>query len=286
MAKRHSPEGPFLKWVGGKGSLVEQLASYVPKDMTKRCYFEPFVGGGALFFHLAPRLETSFLSDLNRKLIKTYRVVRDAAPALRTQLRELEADRRRVGLHLHFERARSLFNDGTSDVIKQAALFIYLNRSCFNGLYRENADGEFNVSFGHHVNPPAIDSDRITNASVALQRSTLWTFGYESALAECRPNDVVYLDPPYIPIEQATNFSGYTKAGFGDAEQVKLADEFRALSKRGVWALLSNSDTPRTRELYKGFRLIKVSARRSVAASAASRAPARELIILSERVMA
>ena len=274
---------PFLKWAGGKRSLVETIVKYLPADMSERVYLEPFLGGGALFFWLQHNRppKQAILTDANSKLTSCYLVVRDLCSELRENIRALELDRERQGPEAHYYAVRERFNDGSLNRIARAAHLIYLNRTGFNGLYRSSKKGAFNVPWGRHETPPEVDDIRIKLASRALKDAAIFDADFGLALRDVKPGDVVYLDPPYVPASKSANFTGYSSE-FGLAEHQRLSDAFRDISKRGCWAVMSNSDTPLVRELYQGFRIVELDARRSIAAAGESRKPAKEVLILSD----
>ncbi len=260
---------PFLKWAGGKARLLPQLAPLLPRRMGR--YFEPFVGGGALFFRTAPA--EAVLGDINPDLVNVYRCVRDDLPGVIRELRRHRFEKN----HYYAVRAQ---DPATLSPAQRAARMIYLNRSCFNGLYRVNRRGQFNVPFGSYSNPDICPVDRLTAASAALQGVDVAHGHYAELVARARPGDFVYFDPPYVPISRTANFTGYTKEDFGPDDQAALADTFRALVDRGVQCMLSNSDVPFVRELYRGFRVETVLAPRAISRSAEGRAPVTEVVVL------
>lgn len=241
---------PFVKWAGGKGQLLPELSARLPR--TFRRYHEPFVGGGALFFHLANsgRLRHgAVLSDYNPELINCYTVIRDQVEAL------IEA------LYIHHDRRLSQeyflavrnwdrqpgFDERSP--VERAARTIYLNRTCYNGLYRLNSKRQFNAPFGHYKNPLVYDPANLRAVSTVLQHVEL-RVGDFSQVQEAEPGDLVYFDPPYDPLSPTASFTHYTHNGFGAADQRRLAELFGELAVRGVSVMLSNSYTPLSRELY------------------------------------
>jgi DNA adenine methylase len=265
---------PFLKWAGGKGQLLSELDKRLPDAFG--AYHEPFMGGGALFFHLfgKGRLGDAHLSDVNPVLVDTYLGVRDCADgviaALGTHLNESE----------HFYAVRSL-DPATLDHASRTARMIYLNRTCFNGLWRENSSGRFNVPFGRYRNPKICDPSNLRAVSRALARTSLECRGFESILDRARPGDLVYLDPPYDPLSATASFTAYSRSAFGEAEQRRLAGVFGTLAERGTFVILSNSDTPRIRDLYARFRIDPVQVSRSINSRADRRGPVGEVIVLA-----
>lgn len=263
---------PLLKWVGGKRQLLAALLPHVPKSI--RCYHEPFVGGGALFFALRAqgRIPRAVLADTNERLIRAYRGVQ----------RDPEGVIRAMGAYVYEEEAyyaaRATPPDGDTDT-EVAGWFIYINRAGFNGLWRVNRHGGCNVPFGRHANPTICDPDRIRACSAALQGAELLVEDFGRVEMRAVKRDFVYVDPPYVPLTASANFTGYTAGGFGAAEQLRLRDVAAALKARGVRVLLSNSSAPAVREMYAGFRVEEVSARRAVSCHVEGRGPVRELLI-------
>lgn len=259
---------PFLKWAGGKAKLAPQIMARFP-DRFRR-YHEPFIGGGAVFFALGPREAT--LSDVNADLITTYRAIRDHVESLIEVLLHHRASEE------DFYRIRAVDPGGLS-LIESAARTIYLNRTCFNGLYRVNRKGQFNVPFGRYANPRICNAENLRAVSDALQGVDLRV---EDAMAigrRARRGDLVYFDPPYDPISPTASFTSYAKTGFGRTEQERLAEVFAHLAERGVHAVLSNSDTPFVRKLYKRFEIETVYARRAINSRADRRGPVPEVLV-------
>jgi DNA adenine methylase len=274
---------PFLKWVGGKRQLLPALVQHVPVREQIETYFEPFVGGGALFFHLRPR--RAILADLNERLIRTYRGVRDGV--------EEVIDRLTAYGHLHdrrfFERMRDLDVDKLTDT-GVAAWFIYLNRTGYNGLYRVNSKNRFNVPFGDYQKPLICDAENLRACARVLWQATRGPDGVEDRIQvadfaevarRAAKGDFVYFDPPYAPRSATSKFTDYTSAGFGKEQQVRLRDLALALKRAGVRVLLSNSSTDQVRAWYgkKDFRRVTVDARRSVNSKTDARGHVSELII-------
>ena len=264
---------PFLKWVGGKTQLLEQLQPLLPP--TFRRYFEPFVGGAALFFdlHVKHRLNAEItLSDVNRELIDTYLAIRDQVDEVITVLREhkYESD--------YYYKVRGQQRSDLSKV-ENAARTIFLNKTGFNGLYRVNRSGQFNVPFGRFTNPAFCDVENLRACSRALRGVDIVAADFETVLESARKGDFVYFDPPYVPLSPTSDFTAYIPGGFGEGEQRKLAKVFGKLAKRGVFAMLSNSDTPFVRELYKDFDIETVYAARSVNSNAARRGKLPEVVV-------
>ncbi len=234
---------PLLKWPGGKRHLTRLLLRYVPPRHTR--YLEPFLGGGSFFFALQPR--TALLGDVNRDLIDCYTAVSQAATSVAVRL-EYHA---RHHSPTYYEQIRDSWNTGNrNDLVERAAFLLYLNYTCFNGLWRVNKKGEFNVSCG--ISPAFPPQADILEAGRVLAKSHLRSASWEWVLDEARPGDFVFLDPPYQPRSSTSNFTAYSAEGFGEPEQRKLAAAFRELQKRGCSVVETNSDTPLVRELYEG----------------------------------
>jgi len=270
LPEEREKASPFLKWVGGKTSLLPELHKHVPARL--RGYHEPFVGGGALFFSVQPR--RAFLADENAELIHCYAQVRDDVYAV------LDALARHVYEKAHFTAVRALdpFALGPAD---RAARFIYLNKTCFNGLWRVNRAGRFNVPIGRYRNPKFNDPSALITASHALRGVELSHAPFEQSMARARAGDFVYLDPPYDPVSQTSSFASYTPNGFGWEDQERLAHACVVLNRRGVRFLLSNSATPRIRALYAGFEQRLVHAPRFVNSKASARGAVEELLVFN-----
>ncbi len=262
------PAKPFVKWAGGKTQLLGDLASRAPAAFGR--YFEPFCGGAAFFFALQPRSAT--LSDANAELIQLYEVVRDDVDALVAELSRHRYDKD------SYYRVRAL-DPATLRPVARAARMLYLNRTCFNGLYRVNRSGAFNVPMGRYANPTICDVDGLRAASLALAGHAIARRDYRAVLDDARPGDFVYFDPPYQPVSATANFTSYTPWPFVEADQRQLADTFDLLSARGVHCMLTNSDTPLVRALYAHHRIDRVLATRRISRDAARRGPVGELIV-------
>jgi DNA adenine methylase len=265
---RQRRAGPFLKWVGGKTSLLPRLVEHVPDRI--RCYHEPFVGGGALFFALAPG--RSFLADSNAELVHAYTMVRDDVRGV------LAALGKHVYERGHFEAVRAL-DPAVLGAAERAARFIYLNKTCFNGLWRVNRAGRFNVPFGSYKNPTFADPDALMRASEALSGTDIRRAPFERSLDRAGPGDFVYLDPPYDPVSATASFTSYTADAFTWEDQKRLAAACVALDRKGVSFVLSNSATQRIRELYRGFEQVLVRAPRHINCKPGGRGRVDELLV-------
>lgn len=265
---------PFLKMVGGKSRLVPELRKHLPDPITGT-YYEPFVGGGALFFALRPK--RAVLSDINHRLIHTYTAVRDDVDKIIEGLRHAE----RKHSKKFFLEVRAADIDAESDV-SVAIWMIYLNKTCFNGLYRVNSSGKFNVPFGRYTNPKICDEENLRACSAALHGVTLRTASFADVLfrAGLQSGDAVYCDPPYAPLSKSSSFTAYDKNGFGDRDQEDLRDVALYLVNRGVRVLVSNSNAPLIRKLYStDFVIEELQAARSINSKAGGRGKITELLI-------
>jgi DNA adenine methylase len=270
------PTAPILKWAGGKSRLIAELSGRAPKDY--RRYFEPFVGGGALFFRTAP--SSAVLNDCNPDLINAYRCVAWNVESVAHRLVEL----RRRHDEAHYYALRDRFNDRARPMtdVARAAAFIYLNKTCYNGLWRVNAKGGFNVPIGRYKDPQIFDREQLRAASRLLQRAEIRTGDYRSCADAARAGDFVYFDPPYAPLSATASFTAYTAGDFDADDQRALADLARYLRAQGVHVLISNSDAPLIRELYEGldgFVVDEVECSRAINSKAASRGAITELLI-------
>jgi DNA adenine methylase len=267
---------PFLKWVGGKGQLLDTLMRRVKQARPFARYHEPFVGGGALFFgmHRTGLFSgrEAFLSDNNAGLIEAYMGVRDHVEALIALLRA----HKRLHSEEHYYAVRA---DVPDDPVARAARIIYLNKTCFNGLYRENSKGGFNTPMGRYVNPCICDEANLRAVSEALRSAHIAQRPFAAILEHAQPGDLVYFDPPYHPVSKTASFTAYHKGAFDEDAQRALAEVFAALARRDVKVLLSNSMTDFVRTLYKDFRIETVHATRSVNSKADRRGAIREALV-------
>lgn len=266
---------PFIKWVGGKGQLLPRLLEQVERARPIRRYHEPFVGGGALFFAVSARslgAGPARLTDVNPRLVATYQAVRDDVQGV---IEALQHHARHHSREHYYATRRA----PPSSATHLAAWFIYLNRTGFNGLYRVNRRGDFNVPMGSYVNPAICDPDRLRAASAALAGVDIAHAPFESVLAEATAGDFVYFDPPYVPVSTTASFTSYTQDGFGPVDQERLVAVAIALRERGVRVLLSNSGSTVVERLYQGFDCQPVSARRAVNSRPDRRGPVVEYLI-------
>ncbi|MBC6424203.1 MAG: DNA adenine methylase [Hormoscilla sp. SP5CHS1] len=272
-ALKQVPPRPFLKWAGGKNRLIPQYQPYFPKSFNT--YYEPFLGGGAVFFHLQP--QSAVLTDINPELINAYCCVRDNVEEL---IERLQEHQQKHSNDYYYER-RKLTPDTE---IERAARFIYLNRTCFNGLYRENSQGEFNVPIGRYKNPQICNPELLRSASATLRMRNVKiekkSFEYVLDFANSS-DDFVYFDPPYYPVSSTSNFTAYSRDFFSKNDQTKLGEIFVELAGRGVKVMLSNSDYDFIRDLYSQFKIHKISAARFINSNGKKRGNVSEILVAS-----
>ncbi len=270
---------PFLKWAGGKSQLLAQYNELFPK--TYRNYYEPFLGGGAVFFNLRPK--RSFLSDINLEIINVYRCIRDQVEEIIMQLHHhyLRHDKSYYyGVRSRLEETTEWFWVGNN--VERAARILYLNKTCFNGLYRENSKGHFNVPIGRYKNPSIYDPDFLRVCAKQLKTTRIEPVGFEDVLRRARSsNDFVYFDPPYQPLNQTSSFTSYTRYSFTEADQIRLRDTFERLRDRGVHVMLSNSDCEFIRDLYSGFNIHTIYASRNINSQGSKRGKITEVLVTS-----
>lgn len=277
LSKRETPVLPlFLKWAGGKLQLIEQFENLFPLDF--RNYYEPFIGSGAVFFYLKSksRLNKVILSDTNEELINCFTVVRDKP----SELIEVLLNHRKRHSKQYYYEVRDLESDRL-DSVSRAARMIYLNKTCFNGLYRVNSKGEFNVPFGDYKNPSIFDRNTLYRASQMLQDADLRVMTFDKVLDFAGKDDFVYFDPPYIPLSKTSSFTRYSKSDFSVEEQNQLSVVFRALDSGGCFVMLSNSDHSLTRELYRDYdkNIVVVRAKRKINSVGSKRGAINEIVV-------
>ena len=278
--KKNKPK-PFIKWVGGKRQLLKQfklMSLYPPKDFdpTKSKYFEPFVGGGAVFFDLLP--QKAVLSDMNEELIITYNVIKKGIKELIKSLNK-HKNTKEYFLKLRKKDVQKLSN------IERASRFIYLNKTGFNGMYRVNKSGEFNVPFGYYKNPLICDKENLLKVNKALKNIKIVKRDFKKVLKEAEKGDFIYFDPPYYPLNKTASFVGYTANGFLEKEQEELRDVYFELHKRGCFVMLANSNTDFIKKLYfsldKKIKIHKVKANRMINSDASKRGKIKEVLVIN-----
>lgn len=287
---------PFIKWVGGKGQLIEQLEALLPADFSERenvTYIEPFVGGGAMLFYMLqkyPNIKSAVINDINPDLTLCYQVVRDNPTELIKSLDAIQSEYR--ALHTEEERKifflnkRDRFNTKSLDSIENCTLFFFLNRTCFNGLYRVNKDGKFNVPFGKYSTPTICDADTIYADSRLLQKVEIMTGDFEQTYTKIEDNTFFYFDPPYRPLSNTSSFNDYSKEDFNDNAQIRLKYFCDKLNEIGVDFMLSNSDCLGKDgidrffdDLFIDYRIERVWASRNVNAIASKRGKLTEIVV-------
>lgn len=267
---------PIVKWAGGKTGVMAQLLPLLPDGIGQRRHIEPFCGGAAMFF--ARRPANAVLCDTNPHLIRTYTMVRDCTEAVLEQLQVIAAAHTEDA-DATYARERDAHNAGTGAPVTRAARFIYLNKSCFNGLYRVNKRGEFNVPPGRYEKPRIVDEENLRAAAALLAHADLSVQSYEQTADICVEGDFIFADPPYAPASTTANFTAYGRDGFTDADQERLAAVFKQLDRRGCKLMLSNSDVPLIRDLYRRYRIDTISATRSINSKADKRGAVREVVV-------
>ncbi len=275
---------PFIKWVGGKGKLVPELVKLFPKKFNN--YFEPFVGGGALFFSIQQSKKISFssINDINNKLITAYKQIQNKPKELIFLLKNIETEYKKLSLKeqsKYFYDIREKYNKENLDDITTAGYLIFLNKTCFNGMYRENSKGEYNIPFGDQKNPTICDEKNILNVSKCLKNTEITNLSFEESVKKCKKGDLIYFDPPYYPINPTSTFTSYHKNSFGEKEQLLLRDTFKKLSEKHCFVMLSNSSANFIKDVYKGFHFHYIYAARSINSNGSKRGKIKEVVITS-----
>jgi len=265
---------PILKWAGGKRKLIPNILRLFPKNYRELVYHEPFVGGGAVFFKIKP--EKGSINDINPRLINFYRIVRDEPEELISLAKTYKHDK------VEFYQRRNQFNrTGLSDV-EEASLLLYLNKTAYNGLYRVNSKGGFNVPFGSYKNPTIVPEDRIREACKLLEDIEICCTDFTYILDIAKKGDLCYFDPPYLPVSETADFTSYSKDGFSYQDQIRLRDTCIELDKSGILFVLSNSYVPSLVEKYKeidNFEIHIVKANRAINSVASKRGPIKEILV-------
>jgi len=287
---------PFLKWAGGKTQLIKDIEKALPNDIKndKFTYIEPFVGSGAVLFWMLnkfPKITKAVINDINEDLINTYKIIASKPYPLISVLQELQneyhsLERKDEKKKEYYYSKRDTYNSRNTDNIVHAALFIFLNRTCFNGLYRVNRNNSFNVPMGSYKKPTICDKENILVVSEALQKVEIHCGDFEQTLNYAERNSFFYFDPPYKPLSETSSFNSYAKAEFNDAEQIRLGNFCRRIEKKGHKWMLSNSDVKGRNsndnffdEIYSDFLISRVQARRNINANADKRGKLNELLI-------
>ncbi len=271
---------PLLKWAGGKRHIAAELHLSFPADWNKGTYIEPFIGGGAMFLFLAP--ERALIADLNIRLFGFYSHVKTSPDEVFNGILHISKSFNETPLEKKkdfFLELRSKYNSSNVSSVESAILLYSLNKLCFNGLYRENSKGFFNVPFGQKKSFPALEQEDFESASILLQKATISNSDFEETLSNAVAGDFVYLDPPYIPIDTTSSFTSYHADGFGLPDQVRLAQRMIEMKESNIKAVCSNSDTPLSREVYGNLNIKTIQAPRMVSARASGRGSVSELVI-------
>jgi DNA adenine methylase len=266
----------FVKWAGGKSQLLPQFEAFFPESFDG--YYEPFLGGGAVFYYVKQRYspERIVLSDSNKTLVDCYVNVRDSVDDL-IELLRVHQDKHSKD---YYYQIRDLFNSRPGGV-EESSMFLYLNKTCFNGLYRENSKGGFNVPFGRYKNPNIVNEKVLRKANELLQGVEIQLMDFEEVEDMASGRDLVYFDPPYHPLSETSSFTSYTKGVFSEKEQIRLSDLYRRLDDKDTKLKLSNSDTPLIRKIFDGYNINVVTARRSINCKGNGRGKINELLILN-----
>jgi len=278
MVFRELKTAKFLKWAGGKGALLPQLEQEFPKEITR--YIDPFVGGGAMLFHILINYKPkeAIIIDLNDELMNTYNVVKKDVENL---IKELKKHKQQHNKEYYYTIRSQQPEELTR--LERAARFIYLNKTCFNGLYRVNKKGEFNVPIGSYTDPKIIDEEKLRYASKLLEHVIIIAGGFEQVLKHAKKGDFIYIDPPYYPLERELknnkSFTAYTKEVFLEEEQEFLRHVFEELDEKGCLCLQSNSDTKFIKEIYNKYKIVTLQANRFINANAKGRGKISEVVI-------
>jgi len=296
--KTHATVKPILKWAGGKAQILNNIRMKYPVSLGKsvKKYAEPFVGGGAVLFDVLSNYDMSevYISDTNRELVQTYIIIRDTIDDLIFHLKTFEdkycsADEvKRKEIYYNNRSRFNILKSSNNETVELAALFIFLNKTCFNGLYRVNLKGEFNVPQGSYKNPCICDEDNLRAVSRKFQNINIFCGDYKKSTNFIDKNTFAYFDPPYRPLTASSNFTSYTQDGFGDKEQIELAQFINELSKRGAFIVASNSDPKNINEsddffdkLYAQHKIFRIGANRAINSVGKERGKINELLIAS-----
>lgn len=290
---------PFVKWAGGKTQLLHEIEKSLPDDLGIKdnvTYVEPFIGGGAVLFWILqkyPNIKRAVINDINEDLINTYRTIKQNPKDLIALLTYIQKDyisKSQEARKDYFLRQRDKFNSENNDIITNSALFIFLNRTCFNGLYRVNSKGKFNVPHGKYTNPKICDTENILACHNLLQKTDILQGDFEQTLDYAGKNTLFYCDPPYKPLNQTSSFTAYTKEDFDDNDQIRLSKFCNEISSKGSTFILSNSDVNTKQQnntffdnLYSSYNIRRVSATRMINSNASHRGMLNELMISNNK---
>lgn len=267
---------PFLKWAGGKRQLLDTFLDLLPREKINS-YCEPFIGGGAMLFHLQPK--TAYINDINSELINVYRVIKDSLDDLIQELSRFE-NKPEIFYEVR-SWDRDKFKYSMLSDIQKAARIIFLNKTCYNGLYRVNSSGEFNAPFGYYRNPNIINEPVLRAVSHYLNHAEIYlsAVDYSEILVNIKKGVFVYLDPPYDPVSDSSSFTGYSRGGFDRKEQIRLRENCDDLSRRGIKFMLSNSATDFILNQYSEYNITVVRARRAINSAGDKRGEVKEVVI-------
>lgn len=276
MPKNNKLVAPFLKWVGGKRQLMPSIVANLPENIKDYKYIEPFIGGGAVFFNLQPK--NAIINDFNEELINVYLVIKNNLEELIKDLKKHKNEAE------YYYSIRSLDRNGKLTkltAVQRASRIIFLNKTCFNGLYRVNSSGEFNTPFGRYVNPNIVNEPTLKAVNKYLNSNNIEikSGDYSNILKKANQKCFVYLDPPYHPISESSNFTGYIQGGWNKVDQINLKTVCDELNKKGVKFLLSNSSTAFIKDLYKDYKITIVNANRAINSNGADRGEIKEFLI-------
>ena len=276
MFKNNKLAAPFLKWVGGKRQLIPLIVKHLPKNIKDLKYSEPFIGGGAVFFHLQP--QNAIVNDSNKELINVYNVIKNHLNEL---IQDLKKHENNADYFYHIRGLDRKDNFQKLTDIERASRIIYLNKTCYNGLYRVNSAGEFNAPFGRYKNPNIVNEPTLKAVNKFLNANNIIIRNddYASTIDEINEKTFVYLDPPYFPISEKSNFTGYVQGGWDMYDQIRLREFCDQLNERGVKFLLSNSAAPFIRDQYKKYSITTVKANRTINSDGANRGEINEFLI-------
>jgi DNA adenine methylase len=271
---------PLLKWAGGKRYIAEELRSRFPDTWNSGTYFEPFIGGAAMFLSAVPK--TAVVADVNGRLVHFYEFVKNSPTEFYSELQQISKDfndcdqEEKKDFYL---RLRKNFNETPEDSLNSAVLLYAINKLCFNGLYRENSSGGFNVPFGQKKSLPIMTFQELQEVSKAFEQTEILNSDFEASVERAIPGDFIYFDPPYIPLGPSSSFTSYHSGGFGLADQERLADLMQSLGAKGINAMCSNSDSELTHKIFGKLNIGNISAPRMVSARASGRGMINELVI-------
>ena len=267
----------FVKWAGGKLQLIDQFKSFFPNQFNN--YFEPFVGSGAVAFYILQKYKPKqvLLSDINEELINAFNIIKNNVEELIAKLKKHKKEHTKNDKD-YFYKMR-LLNTSELTPLERAARFIYLNKTCFNGLYRVNSKGQFNVPIGSYKNPDIVQADKLRKISKLLKSVKIKVMSFEKIIDFAKKGDFIYFDPPYYPLKKGKSFTTYTKDNFLEKEQEKLAKVFNKLNKKGCKVMLSNSDTKFIKDLYKDYSVNIVKASRMINCNGADRGKINEVVV-------